>query len=285
MPTPLSPGTLYLVSTPIGNLEDITYRAVRVLKNVDLIAAEDTRQTTKLCNHYGISTRRVSLHEHNESQRTPSFLKKLAHGDTIAVVSDAGTPLVSDPGGKLTSEALAAGYKVEAIPGPSAVLAALTSSGFSIEKGFCFVGFPPNRSNNRTEFFLDLVDEPRPVVIFESPHRIIGCMTDIIGLFKGRRIAICRELTKIHESLVVRPINEISEFMEENNLKGEITLVIEGQSSQNTEQAQVNDSNLLAEFGYLTESGLSRRAAIRTLATRYRCSTRDIYQRIETNKP
>ena len=285
MPTPLSPGTLYLVSTPIGNLEDITYRAVRVLKTVDLIAAEDTRQTTKLCNHYGISTRRVSLHEHNESQRTPSFLKKLAHGDTIAVVSDAGTPLVSDPGGKLTSEALAAGYKVEAIPGPSAVLAALTSSGFSIEKGFCFVGFPPNRSNNRTEFFLDLVDEPRPVVIFESPHRIIGCMTDIIGLFKGRRIAICRELTKIHESLVVRPINEISEFMEENNLKGEITLVIEGQSSQNTEQAQVNDSNLLAEFGYLTESGLSRRAAIRTLATRYRCSTRDIYQRIETNKP
>ena len=285
MPTPLSPGTLYLVSTPIGNLEDITYRAVRVLKNVDLIAAEDTRQTMKLCNHYGISTRRVSLHEHNESQRIPSFLKKLAHGDTIAVVSDAGTPLVSDPGGKLTSEALAAGYKVEAIPGPSAVLAALTSSGFSIEKGFCFVGFPPNRSNNRKEFFLDLVDEPRPVVIFESPHRIIGCMTDIVGLFKGRRIAICRELTKIHESLVVRPINEISVFMEENNLKGEITLVIEGQSNQNTEQAQVNESNLLSEFGYLTESGLSRRAAIRTLATRYRCSTRDIYQRIETSKP
>ena len=110
-------------------------------------------------------------------------------------------------------------------------------------------------------------------------------MTDIIGLFKGRRIAICRELTKIHESLVVRPINEISVFMEENNLKGEITLVIEGQSNQNTEQAQVNESNLLAEFGYLTESGLSRRAAIRTLATRYRCSTRDIYQRIETSKP
>ncbi len=285
MPTPLSPGTLYLVSTPIGNLEDITYRAVRVLQAVDLIAAEDTRLTTKLCNHYGISTRRVSLHEHNESQRIPSFLKKLAHGDTIAVVSDAGTPLVSDPGGKLTSEALAAGYKVEAIPGPSAVLAALTSSGFSVEKGFCFVGFPPNRSNNRKEFFLDLVDEPRPVVIFESPHRIIGCMTDIIGLFKGRRIAICRELTKIHESLVVRPINEISVFMEENNLKGEITLVIEGQSNQSTEQAQVNESNLLAEFGYLTESGLSRRAAIRTLATRYRCSTRDIYQRIETSKP
>jgi len=284
VPTPLSPGTLYLVSTPIGNLEDITYRAVRVLKSVDLIAAEDTRQTTKLCNHYGISTRRVSLHEHNESQRTPSLLKKLAQGDTIAVVSDAGTPLVSDPGEKLTAEALAAGYKVESIPGPSAVLAALASSGFSVEKGFCFVGFPPNRSNNRKDFFLDLIDEPRPVVIFESPHRIIGCMTDIVGVFKNRRIAICRELTKIHESLVVKPINEVSEFIANNKLKGEITLVIEGQSTQNTEQAQLKDSILLAEFGHLTESGLSRRAAIRTLATRYRCSTRDIYQRIETNK-
>ena len=285
MPTPLSPGTLYLVSTPIGNLEDITYRAVRVLKAVDLIAAEDTRQTTKLCNHYGISTRRVSLHEHNEFQRTPSFLKKLAHGDTIAVVSDAGTPLVSDPGGKLTAEALTAGYKVEAIPGPSAVLAALASSGFSVENGFSFVGFPPSRSNSRKEFFLDLVNEPKPIVVFESPHRIIGCMTDISDLFKGRRIAICRELTKIHESLVIQPINEIADFMSKNRLKGEITLVIEGQSTQNTDQAQVKDSTLLSEFGYLTESGLSRRAAIRTLATRYRCSTRDIYQRIETNKP
>jgi 16S rRNA (cytidine1402-2'-O)-methyltransferase len=285
VPTSLSPGTLYLVSTPIGNLEDITYRAVRVLKAVDLIAAEDTRQTTKLCNHYDISTRRVSLHEHNESQRTPSLLKKLARGDTIAVVSDAGTPLVSDPGGTLTAEALAAGYKVVAIPGPSAVLTALASSGFSAENGFCFVGFPPPRSNNRIEFFLGLVDEPRPVVIFESPHRIIGCMTDLVGVFKDRRIAICRELTKIHESLVVRPINEVSDFILNNKLKGEITLVIEGQSTQKTERAQLEASNLLAEFGHLTESGLSRRAAIRTLATRYRCSTRDIYQGIETSKP
>jgi len=285
VPTSLSPGTLYLVSTPIGNLEDITYRAVRVLKTVDLIAAEDTRQTTKLCNHYDISTRRVSLHEHNESQRTPSLLRKLARGDTIAVVSDAGTPLVSDPGGTLTAKALAAGYKVEAIPGPSAVLAALASSGFSAKNGFCFVGFPPNRSNNRIEFFLDLVDEPRPVIIFESPHRIIGCMTDIVAIFRNRRIAICRELTKIHESLVVQPIEEVSDFILNNKLKGEITLVIEGNSTQKTENAQVQASNILAEFGHLTESGLSRRAAIRTLATRYRCSTRYIYQRIETNKP
>ncbi len=285
MPTPLSPGTLYLVSTPIGNLEDITYRAVRVLKTVDLIAAEDTRHTTKLCNHYGISTRRLSLHDHNEPQRIPSLLQKLARGHTIAVVSDAGTPLVSDPGAKLTAKTLAAGYKVEAIPGPSAVLAALISSGFSTEKGFCFVGFPPYRSTNRKQFFLDLVDEIKPVVMFESPHRIIGCMTDLSGIFASRRVAVCRELTKIHESLVIRPINEIANFIELNKIKGEITLVIEGQPIRMVQKRQVTDSILLEEFGRLTESGVSRRAAVRTLATRYRCSSREIYQQIEANKP
>ena len=284
MPTPLSPGTLYLVSTPIGNLEDITYRAVRILKAVDLIAAEDTRQTLKLCNHYDISTRRLSLHEHNETQRTPALLQKLARGDTIAVVSDAGTPLVSDPGGKLTAEALAAGYRVEAIPGPSAVLAALTSSGFSTEKGFCFVGFPPARSNHRKEFFLDLIDEPRPVIMFESPHRLIGCMTDLIEVFVSRRIALCKELTKIHAKLVIRPINEFKDFIAENKVKGEITLVIEGQSTRKVDKNHVQTANVLDEFGHLTESGLSRRAAIRALATRYRCSSREIYRRIETGK-
>ena len=285
MPTPLSPGTLYLVSTPIGNLEDITYRAVRVLKAVDLIAAEDTRHTTKLCNHYGISTRRLSLHDHNEPQRIPSLLQKLARGHTIAVVSDAGTPLVSDPGAKLTAKTLAAGYKVEAIPGPSAVLAALISSGFSTEKGFCFVGFPPHRSINRKQFFLDLVDETKPVVMFESPHRIIGCMTDLAGIFASRRVAVCRELTKIHESLVIRPINKIANFIELNKIKGEITLVIEGQPIRMVQKRQVTGSILLEEFGRLTESGVSRRAAVRTLATRYRCSSREIYQQIEANKP
>ena len=284
MRSPLSSGTLYLVSTPIGNLEDITYRAVRVLKAVDLIAAEDTRHTAKLCNHYGISTRRVSLHEHNESKRIPSLLQKLARGHTIAVVSDAGTPLVSDPGGKLTAEVLAAGYTVEAIPGPSAVLAALTSSGFCTEKGFCFVGFPPNRSKDRKEFFLDFIEESRPVVMFESPHRIIGCMTDLATVFKSRRVAICRELTKIHESLVIQPINEILKLMSENRLKGEITLVIEGHSGRMVQKISVDWSDLLEEFGHLTISGLSRRGAIRALATRYRCSSREIYRRIETNK-
>ena len=284
MPTPLSPGTLYLVSTPIGNLEDITYRAVRVLKAVDLIAAEDTRHTTKLCNHYGISTRRLSLHDHNEPQRIPSLLQKLARGHTIAVVSDAGTPLVSDPGAKLTAKTLAAGYKVEAIPGPSAVLAALISSGFSTEKGFCFVGFPPHRSTNRKQFFLDLVDETKPVVMFESPHRIIGCMTDLAAIFNSRRVAICRELTKIHESLVIQPINEALELLSENKPKGEITLVIEGQSDRTVQKARPDWTNLLEEFGQLTTSGLPRRGAIRALATRYRCSSREIYRRIEADK-
>tara|TARA_B100000809_G_scaffold240567_1_gene262994 strand:- start:1800 stop:2672 length:873 start_codon:yes stop_codon:yes gene_type:complete len=282
--SPLSSGTLYLVSTPIGNLEDITYRAVRILKTVNLIAAEDTRHTTKLCNHYGISTRRVSLHEHNESKRIPSLLQKLARGAAIAVVSDAGTPLVSDPGGKLTAEVLAAGYTVEAIPGPSAVLAALTSSGFCTEKGFSFVGFPPYRSKDRKEFFLDFIEESRPVVMFESPHRIIGCMTDLATVFESRRVAICRELTKIHESLVIRPINEILKLVSETRLKGEITLVIEGQSERTVQKATPDWTNLLKEFGQLTLSGLPRRGAIRALATRYRCSSREIYRRIEADK-
>jgi len=191
---------------------------------------------------------------------------------------------VSDPGGKLTAAALAAGHRVEAIPGPSAVLAALTSSGFSTENGFCFVGFPPARSNHRKEFFLDLIDEPRPVVMFESPHRLIGCMTDLLEVFVSRRIAVGKELTKIHEELVIGPINEFKDLFMENRIKGEITLVIEGQSTRKVEKNHIKAANVLDEFGHLTESGLSRRAAIRALATRYRCSSREIYRRIETGK-
>ena len=198
-------GTLYLVATPIGNLEDLTFRAVRVLREVDLIAAEDTRRTGGLLQHYSISTATTSFHAHNEQQKQALLLRRLADGQSIALVSDAGTPTVSDPGSRLVAAAHKRGVRVEAVPGASAVLAALVSSGLASEQ-FLFAGFPPSRSNDRKKWLEKLSDEPRPLVIFEAPHRItklLGQMKDIMG---DREVCLGRELTKKHEELVKGPI-------------------------------------------------------------------------------
>src|SRR5687767_262163 len=164
-------GILYVVATPIGNLEDITFRALRVLREVALIAAEDTRRTARLLQHYSISTPTTSLHEHNERTRTPELIARLQRGDSVAVVSDAGTPVVSDPGGMVVAAAHAAGIRVEPVPGPSAALAVVSGSGLKGDQ-ILFVGFPPRRSNDRKRWFAKLKDEPRLVVFFEAPHRI-----------------------------------------------------------------------------------------------------------------
>ena len=198
----LNPGTLYVVATPIGNLEDVTYRAVRVLGSVDLIAAEDTRRAGKLLARYGVATPRTSLHEHNEAQKTDRLLERLARGETIALVSDAGTPLVSDPGARLVREAHGRGLRVEALPGPSALLAALVSSGLAAAS-FTFAGFPPFRSHARTRWFAALAREPRPFVFFEAPHRIEASLRDLHAAAGERTIAVCRELTKLHEQSLV----------------------------------------------------------------------------------
>lgn len=277
----VKPGTLYVVATPIGNLEDVTYRAIRVLGTVDLIAAEDTRRAAKLLTHYGLSTRRTSFHQHNEVTKTPGLLARLLDGGTVALVSDAGTPLVSDPGARLVRAALTGGVRVEAIPGPSAVLAALVTSG-SAGGPFVFNGFAPNRSQARKRWFASATTARCPVIFFEAPHRLRASLTDLRETIGDRTIAVCRELTKMHEELVKGPISEVLRRLP--SPRGEMTVVIEPADEANTHSGQTTPpegDTLLNEFGLLTKDEGGRRGAIRTLAAKYGVSVREIYQAVE----
>ena len=278
MPSALTPGTLHIVSTPIGNLEDVTYRAIRVLRDADLIAAEDTRRTARLLGHYGISTRCISLHEHNEAGRTPGLLARLADGQTLAMVSDAGTPLISDPGRRLARAAIGAGFRVEAIPGASAVLTALVASGLA-EDSFTFAGFPPHRAKARKQWYDGLAREPRPVVFFEAPHRIRASLADLEAAGGNRTVAVCREMTKAHEEFVVGPIRDVLARLREP--RGEFTVVLTPAETVDRPPAVPPETELLKEFFHLTENGLSRRASIRSLAAKYDVSSRRVYQAVE----
>jgi 16S rRNA (cytidine1402-2'-O)-methyltransferase len=277
------PGTLYVVATPIGNLEDVTLRALRVLREVSLIAAEDTRRTARLLQHYSISTRTTSLHEHNERSKTPSLIARLASGESIALVSDAGTPVVSDPGSHFVAAAHAAGIRVEPIPGPNAALATLSASGI-IGQGFVFAGFPPNRSKARQSWLEKLSKEPRVLIFYEAPHRIRATLEDMLTTFGDRVVVLGRELTKVHEQLVVRPISgHLKELTEE---RGEFTVVVAGVSESPTGHLEVPGPRQMAhEFGELTNIGtVSRRNAIRTLAVKYGISSRAVFSLLECGK-
>src|SRR6185436_708096 len=218
------PGTLYVVATPIGNLEDITARALRVLGDVALIAAEDTRRTAHLLSRYAIRTPTTSLHEHNETTKTPALIERLGRGESIALVSDAGTPVISDPGRHLIRAAIEARITVESVPGPSAVMTALAASGASTES-FLFLGFPPVKSKDRTLWFERLGNERQTTVFFEAPHRIRATLEQMLSVVGDCPIVLCRELTKIHESLVRGPISHVLRVIGE--AKGEITVVVE----------------------------------------------------------
>ena len=277
------PGTLYVVATPIGNLEDVTLRALRVMREVSLIAAEDTRRTARLLQHYSISTRTTSLHEHNERSKTPSLIARLVSGESIALVSDAGTPVVSDPGSHLVAAAHAAGIRVEPIPGPNAALAALSASGL-ISQGFVFAGFPPNRSKARQVWLRRLSDEQRVLILYEAPHRIRATLEDMLATFGDRLVALGRELTKIHEQLVVRPISDhLRELTEE---RGEFTLVVAGAPERSGGPQEVPaPAQVTHEFGELTNVGaVNRRDAIRALSAKYGISSRDVFSLLERGK-
>jgi 16S rRNA (cytidine1402-2'-O)-methyltransferase len=277
------PGTLYVVATPIGNLEDITARALRVLREVALIAAEDTRRTAHLLARYAIATPTTSLHEHNETRKTPALIDRLTKGESVALVSDAGTPLVSDPGQHLVRAAIAAGIKIEPIPGPSAVIAALTASGFSTE-AFTFLGFPPTRSKDRINWLKRLGDTHPTAVFFEAPHRIRTTLEQILSTIGDCPVVVCRELTKIHEILVRGPISEVLDAFD--NTKGELTVVISiGLKTDNYELKVAQDSDLAHQLGYLTNiSEISRRKAINILARRHHRPPNEIYKAIERGK-
>ena len=274
------PGILYVVATPIGNLEDITLRALRVLREVAIIAAEDTRRTARLLQHYSISTPTTSLHEHNERTRTPELIRRLQGGDSVAVVSDAGTPLISDPGGMLVAAAHDAGIRVEPIPGPSAALATVSASGLPADQ-ILIVGFPPARSNDRKRWFETLKNEPRLLVFFEAPHRIVASLSDLLEIFGDRLCAVGRELTKAHEQLVVCPISLHLRALTEP--KGEFTVVVAPAEPLPEAPLDLPDAGeLLREFGDLTNfSTGSRREAVKLLARKYRVPTRTMYQMLE----
>jgi 16S rRNA (cytidine1402-2'-O)-methyltransferase len=269
-------GTLFVVATPIGHLDDITVRALRVLGTVDLVAAEDTRRTGNLLRHFGLTTRILSLHTHNEGLRTAQLMARLGEGVSVAIVSDAGTPGISDPGAELVRSAREAGIRVEPIPGPSAVAAAVSVAGLD-DPAFAFLGFPPTRSIDRTTWFskLQRVQKDAAVVFFEAPHRIRKTLEEL-AVFVERPILVFRELTKLHEETLTGPPGELVTRL--TSPRGEFTIVVPRTQTVEDEQLQLSESEWKAEIGRLTENGASsRREAARLLARRLGLPTRRVY--------
>ncbi len=276
------PGTLFIVATPIGNLEDVTLRALRVLREVALVAAEDTRRTAKLFSHFDIHTPTTSFFEHNEREKLPRLLARLAAGENLALVSDAGTPGISDPGYRLISAAVAAGHRVEAIPGPSALLAALVASGLPTH-AFTFAGFPPARERAREEWLAALRDRPDTLVFFEAPHRLRQTLETARRVLGDRPAVVCRELTKVHEELVRGTLSDVLAHLPDP--RGEVTVVIGPPQKGAPEPTGLpEDGRLLDEFYHLTESGLARRDAVSRLAERYAHPSREVYAALERAK-
>lgn len=275
---------MYVVATPIGNLEDITLRALRVLRDVRLIAAEDTRRTAKLLAHAGIDTPMVSVHAHNESARLPQLLERLRNGEAVALVTDAGTPLLSDPGDKFIQGALAEGIPVEPVPGASAVLAALAMSGVPSSQ-FTFLGFPPVKAGPRRRWAEDAAAYRHPVVFFEAPHRI-GSTLELLAAIAGpeRPAAICREITKKHEELIRGPLGRLSEHPSVASPVGEFTCILESPPDE-ASAFTADESAVLLEFDRITENQqLGRRAAMSEVARRFKLRTRDVFDALERRK-
>jgi 16S rRNA (cytidine1402-2'-O)-methyltransferase len=272
-------GTLYLVSTPIGNLEDITLRALRVLREAALIAAEDTRHTRRLLAHHQIETPCISYHEHNKLARQDELLGALASGD-VALVSDAGTPALSDPGYELVVACIAAGIPVTPIPGPSAPLAALVASGLPTER-FSYLGFLPRRSAERQALFSSLAALPATLVCFESPHRLAAALADALAVLGDRPAVVARELTKLHEEFVRLPLSEAHAHFKAHHPRGECTLLIAGAAPGTTRAAQdeaATEEALRARLRELRAEGQRGSAAARTVAREYGQPRSAVYQ-------
>jgi 16S rRNA (cytidine1402-2'-O)-methyltransferase len=233
-------GNLYIVSTPIGNLEDLTFRALRILQEVTVIAAEDTRRTQKLCLHYGIGTPLTSYHDFNKEGKTPILLKCLEEGSSVALVSDAGTPLISDPGYYLVTRATARGIPVIPIPGPSALLAALSASGLPTDS-FVFHGFLPKKSGARGRVLNSFIEEKRTIILFETPHRLLATLEALRHTLGDRRVALARELTKSYEEIIRGTVEEVLDRCKNRTIKGEITLVLEGNRKKENTKGENRD--------------------------------------------
>ena len=228
-------GTLYITATPIGNLEDITLRALRILKEVDLIAAENTEHTKRLCNHYGIRARLTSYNQHNNASKGPELIEQLKDGSDIALVTSAGTPAISDPGSLLINMAHDAGIKVSPIPGPSALITAVSVCGLKVDR-FIFLGFLPNRQGKRRKYLKELINEHKTMILYEAPHRVVELLNDIKDIFGDRQIVVLRELTKVYEEIKRGSISNILENTDEDRIRGEFTIILTGNEGDDETQ-------------------------------------------------
>lgn len=277
-------GTLYLIATPIGNLEDITHRAVRLLGEVEVIACEDTRHTKKLLNHYGINTRTISYHEHNERERAMELIERLKSGADVAVVSDAGTPGISDPGFRLARIAIDCDVQVVPVPGASALISALVASGLTTDE-FFFGGFLPARSGARRARLAELRSLPATLIFYEGPHRIAATLKDAQEILGERQAVVARELTKMHEEIARGSLSELAaRFSSPESARGEMVLIIDrtvlpGESASNQSDASV--SALVME---LEAQGLDHRAALKKAARELGLSRDEAYRRLASER-
>jgi 16S rRNA (cytidine1402-2'-O)-methyltransferase len=277
-------GCLYIVATPIGNLEDITLRALRTLKEVDVIACEDTRQTLKLLSHFDIHTRLVSYHEHNEITRAPELVIELEQGAKIALVSDAGTPAISDPGQHLVTLSLRHGIRVVPIPGASAVVAALAASGMPSEQ-FSFLGFLPSRQSERRKALRELAGEPGTLVLYEAPHRLLDTLEDAEEILGNRPAAIARELTKIHEEFQRDHLLDLAAAARRKPLKGEITILIGPADHQQLQQQAAEPAAAAVPLArrveaIMKEHSVDRKAALKQAARERGLTKREAYKQL-----
>ena len=273
-------GKLYLCATPIGNLEDITLRVLRVLKEVDLIAAEDTRNSIKLLNYFDIKTPMTSYHEYNKIEKAYTLIGKMQEGMNIALITDAGTPGISDPGEELARMCLDAGIEVTSLPGPAACITALTLSGLSTRR-FAFEAFLPVDKKERKEVLQELVDETRTIIIYEAPHKLVKTLRDLRETLGNRRITLCRELTKKHETAFRTTIEELLSCYENEKPLGECVLVIEGKSRKELKEAEAASWETVPVEEHMKiyeKQGMSRKDAMKQVAKDRGVSKREIYQ-------
>ena len=273
-------GNLYIIATPIGNLEDITLRALRILKEVDLIAAEDTRQTLKLLNYYEINKPLISYHRHNEEIKSEILIEKLKKGENIALVSDAGTPGICDPGEEVIKKAICENIKIIPIPGACAMINALICSGIST-KEFEFLGFLPLNKKLRKENLEEIENSNKTIILYEAPHKMKSTLEDLQKILKNRKIVLARELTKIHEEFIRKSVEDILKDID--NLKGEMILIIEG----NTNNQKENKLNLLSldeHYNYYEKMGLNKKEIIKQIAKDKNLNKNEIYMQFLNKK-
>ena len=275
-------GKLYLCATPIGNLEDMTYRVVRTLGEVDLIAAEDTRNSIKLLNHCEIKTPMTSYHEYNKIEKGRKLVEKLQEGLNIALITDAGTPGISDPGEELVKMCYEAGIEVTSLPGAAACITALTLSGLSTRR-FAFEAFLPTDKKEKQSILKELEKETRTIILYEAPHRLVRTLQELLEILGNRKVTVCRELTKKHETAFATTLEEAYSYYESNEPKGECVLVIEGKSRQELKQEEVakwEEMRIEEHMDYYLQQGIDKKEAMKMVAKDRGITKRDVYQQL-----